>query len=469
MDRDFSVQTSTEALQLNAILARHGLDQYEQCLTENGFDTWETVTRITEADMSELGFRLGHRRKLQRAILEYKSSTTTKTQCLVTNFSLSSGGLPVIGAHPTEFPLPLVPAVRTKRPYRRHPRSDDNAPRKPKTAYVLFSEHVRRDPAINRLSFAEIAKEVGKRWGNLPQEEKVNIWEKPTADKMREYGAELEQYKKTESYQSYQTYLEDFRQGTHKPELTELFLLSQEEPQPALQGESDTTGPSGFNCFSSDTSSQHPVSPTESGMEEVSRVLNILGVNPQHFKFNAFPSEGITYIAVEAFLHGTGSLLYLWDHEEALDLVRSVYLPKRGSTQLHATEVFAMAAIGSNCDGETVTTSVREDFLRFFLSMLSLPSDMCDLRRMRLFTCLAICQFTNSVESARKLICESLILFEHQYDGLTARSIRTRNWEADNYVSLIRRGIFPRKSTLLVACLSKRRLPGEVCATDIVS
>jgi hypothetical protein len=29
--------------------------------------------------------------------------------------------------------------------------------------------------------------------------------------------------------------------------------------------------------------------------------------------------------AVEAFVHGTGSLLYLWNRDEAFDLVKSVY------------------------------------------------------------------------------------------------------------------------------------------------
>jgi hypothetical protein len=53
-------------------------------------------------------------------------------------------------------------------------------------------------------------------------------------------------------------------------------------------------------------------------------VLNSLGVNPHLIRVTAFPREGMTDIAVEAFLHGTGPLLYLWGHDEALGLVSSV-------------------------------------------------------------------------------------------------------------------------------------------------
>jgi hypothetical protein len=445
MNRDILAGDSpSDAVELSMVLARLGLGQYEERLTENGFDTWDTVTRITEADMDELGFKLGDRRKLQRAIRGPTTTTTTTTtttsaptsQCSAMKFPLSSGGLPVIGAQPAEFLPAATPVTSTKRQYRRHPRADQNAPRRPKTAYVLFSEHVRRDPAINRLSFAEVAKEVGKRWGNLTPEERSTVWEKPVAEQMREYRAEFEQYKLTDSYLSYQKYLEDFRQGNQNPDAAEqqAASLKEDETHTSPQGELGTANSSSFGSFSPAMSSQNMGFPVEYGMEEVGQVLNRLGVNHQYFKFNPFPPERTTHIAVEAFLHGTGSLLYLWDHDEALELVKSAYRPKRGSTQLEATELFAMAAIGSYCDGEAITTTVREIFLHFFLSMLALRSEMSDLRRMRLFSCLAICMFTSRVESARKLIRKPNVFSYISIRVLTARSICTRTWQADIYV-----------------------------------
>jgi hypothetical protein len=51
-----------------------------------------------------------------------------------------------------------------------------------------------------------------------------------------------------------------------------------------------------------------------------------------------------------------------------------------------------MSAVSSYCDGEANIMPVQDSFLHLFLYMLSSPSDMSDLRRMRIFTCLAICQ-----------------------------------------------------------------------------
>ncbi|KAL1794549.1 hypothetical protein ACET3X_007970 [Alternaria dauci] len=108
-----SAERSIDSFELSTTLNRLKLGQYEGRLRENRFEDWETVTAITEADLVELGFKVGDRRKLQRAIRE--------------NGTLSASHLQA--AHAT-------------RPYRRHLRLDFNAPRKPKTAYVLFGEHV---------------------------------------------------------------------------------------------------------------------------------------------------------------------------------------------------------------------------------------------------------------------------------------------------------------------------------------
>jgi hypothetical protein len=68
---------ATDAIELCTALAWFGLSQYEECLHENGFETWEDVTAITEADMMVLGFKLGDRRKLQRAIHEDSGSSAS--------------------------------------------------------------------------------------------------------------------------------------------------------------------------------------------------------------------------------------------------------------------------------------------------------------------------------------------------------------------------------------------------------
>ena len=144
----------------------------------------------------------------------------------------------------------------------------------------------------------------------------------------------------------------------------------------------------------------------KSGMEDVHHILRSLGIQSYSTRVAAILQEYITTKAIEAFLHGTGSLLYFWSQNEALNLIKSVYYSQSDATPIHATEVFAMSAVGSYCDREAHMMLVQEKFLHLFLYMLSSPSNMSNLRRIRLFACLAICRFTNSTDSARRPICK---------------------------------------------------------------
>ena len=76
-----SAEPSIESFELSTALARLGLGQYEERLRGNGFEDWETVTAITEADLVELGFKLGDRRKLQRAIHENGTPSASHPVC----------------------------------------------------------------------------------------------------------------------------------------------------------------------------------------------------------------------------------------------------------------------------------------------------------------------------------------------------------------------------------------------------
>jgi hypothetical protein len=426
---------TTDAFELSATLVRLGLSQYEERLQENGFEDWETVTAITETDMAKMNFKRGDRRKLQRAIREYNSASTSHGVYEAENFPLPPEGLPAIRGHSGAMPQPSQQAARTTRPYRRHPRPDPNAPHKPKTAYVLFSEHVRQDPALNRSSFIGIAKETGKRWRELSHEERTTIWVTPAADRLQDYKNKLERYKQTETYRSHQTYLEEFKQQSHNPKSTTMSdnkaastsKVASFGPLTTSEGQEEYEATRQESVDADDIdlegSPQDTASPDEGEVEEVRQISKALGIIPHLIRVAAFPPEDMTTKAVEAFVYGTGSLLFLWDQDEAFDLVRSVYHPQGDSKPVHTTEVFAISAIGSYCDTEAHMMLAREKFLHLFVYMLSSFSAVCALRRMRLFACLAICRFTNNVESARRLMCKRLMLFEFRYYWLTIRSI----------------------------------------------
>ncbi|KFY99631.1 hypothetical protein V500_01332, partial [Pseudogymnoascus sp. VKM F-4518 (FW-2643)] len=96
-----------------------------------------------------------------------------------------------------------------KRKYRRHPIPDENAPARPRSAYVIFSNKIREDLKVKSLSFTEIAKLVGKKWQHLTPSEKEPYEQQGFAAKEK-FTIELAEYRKTKSYKTYLEYLLEF-------------------------------------------------------------------------------------------------------------------------------------------------------------------------------------------------------------------------------------------------------------------
>jgi hypothetical protein len=121
--------------ELETVLERLGLTDYLRVLSENGFHDWETVIDITEDDLTALKFKLGHRRALQREIATFRgvpSLLSLEPECFPPSpNSLSVSALETLARQTSS------PPQREKRRYRRHPRPDPNAPKKPKTACKL--------------------------------------------------------------------------------------------------------------------------------------------------------------------------------------------------------------------------------------------------------------------------------------------------------------------------------------------
>lgn len=136
--------SSSNMPELNEVLERLGLTEYAQALSENGFYSWETVVDITEEDLTALNFKLGHRRALQREIATYRgipsSLSLDPKVSSIEPTTLSTSALEML-TRQTSTPPP-----REKRRYRRHPKPDPNAPKKPKTActisrFMIACEH----------------------------------------------------------------------------------------------------------------------------------------------------------------------------------------------------------------------------------------------------------------------------------------------------------------------------------------
>ena len=198
---------------LTEIFAELGISQYLQDFIDQGFDTWETILDIKESDFDVLGVKLGYRRKLQRKIANTRGISADRalespsqsgndgTEDVKLGSSRGEGKEHVSNAG-------IVQGA--KRKYRRHPKTDENAPERPPSAYVIFSNKMREDLKGRNLSFTEIAKLVGEHWQNLNPEEK-EPYESHAASAKEKYLLDLADYKKTEQYMEYAAYLVEFK------------------------------------------------------------------------------------------------------------------------------------------------------------------------------------------------------------------------------------------------------------------
>ncbi|CAK7564446.1 MAG: hypothetical protein SEPTF4163_002338 [Sporothrix epigloea] len=199
--------------QLNNVLEELNLTQYFGSLIEHGFDTWNTILDITESDLDAMGVKLGHRRKLQRRIANFRGiapDVALASSAQTSEDGTSSQAEAALRQEHNFENHQIVPAVLVKRKYRRHPKPDEFAPERPPSAYVLFSNKIREDLKGRTLSFTEIAKHVGECWQGLSATER-EPYETQAQLAKDKYNSDMAEYKKTDDYQNYMKYLQEFR------------------------------------------------------------------------------------------------------------------------------------------------------------------------------------------------------------------------------------------------------------------
>ncbi|KAI0175695.1 hypothetical protein GGR52DRAFT_324915 [Hypoxylon sp. FL1284] len=242
---------------LEAIFGELGLSQYLDAFVGQGFDSWETILDITESDLDTLGVKLGHRRKLQRRIANYRGIAPEASLVSPTRTSIEDGRLEPNRTEPLKSQKPDG-TIGTKRKYRRHPKVDENAPERPPSAYVLFSNKMREDLKGQNLTFTEIAKLVGENWQNLNRTEK-EPFERQAHEAKDRYNRELADYKKTPDYRKYGDYLHEFRkrQATQLQDASKRLKL---ESSDGFRGSSTScsTGASGTNSGTVSGSDSQP-------------------------------------------------------------------------------------------------------------------------------------------------------------------------------------------------------------------
>ena len=146
--------------------------------------------------------------------------------------------------------------VPSKRGYRHRPKLDSNAPKRPYSAYMLFSNHHRDLLSSEKLQFPEISRQVGRRWQALVEEEK-DIWRQQAQPLWDHYKSEMMQYQDTKDALEHKRYLEDF----HMNQACKLGECSQREREKQKNFKQPITIPgSGGSANIHSTSGQRSVS-----------------------------------------------------------------------------------------------------------------------------------------------------------------------------------------------------------------
>ena len=192
---------------LEIMLAWLGMSPYYDRFVQAGFDSWESLLEITEADLNALGVDHVHRQKLQREIANTRRLAPDIAFVSPINNSVSSSAYPPSSSISSKPEPRLAPSG--KRGYRHRPKPDENAPQRPYSAYVLFSNHVREELKDQSLPFTEISRQVGERWQMMSPAEKA-AWKQKAAVPWEKYKQDMAEYKTTDNYRNHTKYLAAF-------------------------------------------------------------------------------------------------------------------------------------------------------------------------------------------------------------------------------------------------------------------
>jgi len=412
-----------------------GLGHYFGVLTENGFDDWDTVLDITEDDLHELGFKLGHRRSLQREIANYRGSTM-QDDCRSPTAANPSGAMSPSVEHPNSN-MEMLPNKRTKRRYRWHPRPDPNSPKRPKTAYVNFADHLRTDPAIANMSFVEIAREVGRQWQVMDTGTKQQ-WETQAASAMQDYEEQMEAYRRTDAYQHYQQYLESFKKAPGKTMRQKLKTNSSSDTVPRSgRSESAESGEVGqpVSQGSNGGSPERLQDECQQALSKVSAELKCLrqeysDIQPEDT--TAMPPHDLARTAVSAMIEGSGSLLYVFNKEQAEELLAAAYNPYSKPDSLLLTELCIASAVGGHYDSRAIQPALTKRLAATALTFLDSvdASEEHYLRLMRVMCCFALYSLLEKHISARHCVSAALAIARWKYPQLSASGDSTASRES---------------------------------------
>ncbi len=229
-----------------------------------------------------------------------------------------------------------------------------------------FADQLRTDPQVSQLSFVHIAREVGRRWQELPPEQK-RVWESNAARSMQEYESRMDEYKQTDDWRKYQVYLNKFKAqqaqaSTGKQSMGPRTLSHSTREHSRASPETPESPGSSIPSSVSSSGTEAEVchnALTLAFSELISLRGEILTEAVRPYDENYLPSEELVRRSMYAFIRGTGSLVFMWSYEQADEILDNIYRPKGKIESMHLAECFTIAAMGAHYDMECFPDRIR--------------------------------------------------------------------------------------------------------------
>jgi hypothetical protein len=284
---------------------------------------------------------------------------------------------------------------------------------------VNFADQLRTDPEVSQLTFVNIAREVGRRWQELPAEQK-RVWESNAARAMQEFEAQMDEYKKTDGWRKYQAYLNEFKAQQSQSSAGKRPVASRS----TTDSSNNTRVFSRASPSSSDSLMSTSIAPSLPSLGTEAEVCHnaltlafselvtlrgeILNQGTQAYDENNLPSEELTKRSMHAFIRGTGSLLFMWTYEQADEILDRIYRPQQRVDAMTLAECFIVAAMGAHYDMDCFPDRIRKVlYASGSLHFHERTARQDYLRTMRLLLSMSFYALLEKHMSARYVIGES--------------------------------------------------------------
>jgi hypothetical protein len=258
---------------------------------------------------------------------------------------------------------------------------------------------------------------------------------------MQEFEAQMDEYKKTDTFRKYQQYMNDFKAQQLQPSLGKRPVMS--------RSTTDSSNNTRVWSRASPSSSDSPTSvPPLASMGKEAEVCHnaltlafselvllrgeILNDGSRPYDEIHLPPEDLIRRSMLAFIRGTGSLLFMWTFEQADEILDRVYRPKKKVEAMDLAECFTVAAMGAHYDMDCLPDRTRKVlYASGSLHFHEQTARQDYFRTMRLLLSMSFYALLEKHMSARYLIGKSPIGDEKQPSSnlFAAAGLQIARWK----------------------------------------